>query len=207
MKFIRGSFVIYLLCCALFSQAATQRTGLKKALEQGLVSLVAKSHERYNGKGLSITIHNKTRQALQVTIDPALIFRSMDTAFQHLVIMDHVVVALPAQGDREVPLQTFCAKSYAHAPATALPYAYARQGDSNMIRVLQFIEQYHLFNDAGQQAVWVLTNHHSLDAVYDPEQPAVSAKLVALLSKLTGQPAPDYYRTYKLDTMAGAPVL
>lgn len=52
----------------------------------------------------------------------------------------------------------------------------------------------------------MLTNHHELDGVYDPQQDQASRKLVAFMADLLGKELPEYYKQYNISTTPGQPV-
>src|SRR5438874_903604 len=94
--------------------ATMRKTGLKAAMEKGTVELVASSSgDVYNGKALKLKLKNKTKDPMQVTLDPALTFRPADTNYQDLVIVGEQMLVLAPGGETAITLQTFCAKSYA----------------------------------------------------------------------------------------------
>lgn len=198
------ALILLLSCC--MNAYALERTGLQAALEKGLVTVQAVSTaDGYNGKGLQLKVRNTTKQPLQVTLDPALIFRPADTSYQDLVVASEQVLTLAANRETIVALQTFCAKSYARAPNEDLSYRFWRQGDSALIKVVRYIVQHKIDGTLGQSAVWVITNDHELDGVFDPAQPEVSNKLLALLVQLTGKRVPAYFTQYELNTTGGEP--
>ena len=205
---MRSLIAILLITAAIATSHATvQRTGLKAAMDRGLVNVSAVSTgATYNGKALRLQLVNKTRGALQVTVEPALIFRPSDSSYQDLVLPGEEMLALAPGSSGELTVQTFCGKASAHAPGTKLEYLFKRQGDSVMIKVLGYIREHQLFDNLGQQAVWTLTDNHSLEGIIDPERAKVSNDLLALMAKLTGRPVPAYFKLYKLNTVAGQPV-
>lgn len=205
---MRQLLICFLLLLPCSLQAAIMRMGLKAALSSQSVTLQATgSGQRYYGKGLHLQLKNRSGQPLKLDIDPGLIFRPDDTSYQDLVLPGEQTIVLAANGEAGIDLQSFCGKSYARAPGAHTSFTFQKQGDSAMIRVLQFINKYQLYNSAGQHAVWVLTNDKDLDGIYDPQQPQVSNKLLALLVQLTGKPIPPYFKLYRLSTVAGEPVL
>ena len=187
--------------------AVVMKTSLKAAMDKGDVVIEANSTDKgFSGKGIRLSLKNRTNNALQIMVDPALIFKPVDTSFQDLVIAGEVMLAIAPNSTGNIELQTFCGKSNARAPGSGLKFQFRKQGDSTMIKVLQFINKNQLYGNAGQQAIWVLTNDHDLNTVFDPEQPEVSEKLVALMVTLTGLPSPDNFRLYRINTTAGEPV-
>ena len=51
-----------------------------------------------------------------------------------------------------------------------------------------------IYDYLGQKAVWSITNHHQLVEVYDIERDSLSKRLIEVLSMVTGQEKPSYYR-------------
>lgn len=186
------------------ASAGVQDIGLKAAMDKGLIHIEAKATSHgFNDKGLSIRLKNKTIQTLRINVEPGLIFQPADTLYQDLVLPGEIMIVLAPNTESATDVQTFCGKSYARAPKSDLLFRFKKQGDSSLIKVLQFINKYALYNDAGQHAVWALTNNSSLDGIYDPMQPVMSNKLVALLVTLTGRPAPEYFKQYRINTEGG----
>jgi hypothetical protein len=176
-------------------------------MEKGLVTVAAiTTGVVYHGKALRLQVSNNTRERLQITVDPALIFRPDDKAYQDLVLPAEEMLAIAAGGMAEIDVQTFCGKLHAAAPGSKLTYKFWKQGDSSLIKVTQYIRKNKLYDYLGQQAVWVMTDGNDLEGIIDPARPKQSADLLALLVKLTGKSAPEYFRYYKLDTVAGQPV-
>lgn len=191
-----------------FCHAATEKWTLKSALENHLIDVRASSNGAiYFQKSLRLELTNKTNRNIQLAVDPALIFRPADTTFQNLVVTGEVFVVLSAHGRSNIDLQTFCGKNYAHAPGADISYKFHQQGDSVMIKVVQFINKNRLYNNLGQNAIWALTNDHNLYGIYDETNPLVSKNLVTYMARLTGWPVPDYFNRYQMNTTPGAPAM
>ncbi len=203
------------LCTLLFftlspvcSNAAIERSTLKTAFEAGQISITASgTGQCYHDKGLHLKLKNKTGNTLQLKVDPALIFRPLDTSYQDIILPGETIFAIAAHGETDIDLQSFCGKSYARAPGSNVNFNFYRQGDSTMIKVAQFINKYKLYNVTGQSAIWALTNTHNLSGLFDPSNAAISNKLIALMSQLTGWAVPEYYKHYRINTIAGEPAL
>jgi hypothetical protein len=205
---MRSLFTLLLLMAlTAVSHAAVQKSGLKAAMDKGLVRFAAVSTgETYNKKALKLRLVNNTRDALQLTVEPALIFRPADSSYQDLVLPGQEMLALAPGASGDLVVQTFCGKAQASAPGAKLEYHFRKQGDSVMIKTLHYIREHGLYDALGQQAVWVLTDNHSLEGIIDPARPKESNELLALMAKLTGKPVPAYFKHYKLSTVAGQPV-
>ncbi len=187
------------------ANAALERYTLKTAMEKGLVTVKPNGLGGYNGKSLALNIHNNTAKAMQLTIDPGLIFRPEDTTAQDLVIVGEETFVMLGSKDQTMTMQTFCAKSYASCPRQGLNFSYWKQADSNLLKVLHFIKQYSLYDGLGQSAVWAMTDHGNLDGVYDHSRPDISDRLMKYMASFTGMPHPQVYKEYTVNEVPGAP--
>lgn len=176
-------------------------------MEKGMVRVAAISTGKvYHGKALKLQVQNTSGERLELSVDPALIFKPDDKDYQDLVLPSEEILAIAPGGSAEIEVQTFCGRMHASAPTAGLNYKFWKQGDSNLIKVAQFIRKHQLYDYLGQQAVWAITDSTALEGVIDPNRPKQSAEILALLVRLTGRPTPEYFRLYKLDTVAGEPV-
>jgi hypothetical protein len=180
---------------------------LKAAMEADLVRVSGSaSGQSFMKKGLKLRIESRSKDQLELTIDPALVFKPDDTMSQDLMLAGHERTTIATGGSKELELQSYCAKSYAHAPAKGLSFTYRKQADSNTIRVLDYIRQHGILNETAQHAVWVMTNQHELSSVYDPAQDLASRKLIAFMAQVLHAELPAYYKQYTVNTTPGRPV-
>lgn len=208
MKGLR--IILLLLSAAIIHNAAAKSIDitLMDAMKENLVTVTSiSSGESYNANGLNLKIVNNGKKTLNITIDPALIFVPADTSYQDLVVAGDVKTIIAPAGMKSITLQTYCGKSYAHGPAKALVYHFNRQADSSMIKTLAFTKKRSIDAEITQKAVWVLTNHHSLNDIYDPSNDIASRELVQFMSRLLSLPVPDYFNYYVLNKTPEEPVV
>jgi hypothetical protein len=79
-------------------------------------------------------------------------------------------------------------------------------GSDTLIKLLQYVKRNAMVDDLGQAAVWVLTNNHTLNNVYDPYRDMASKKLIDFLVTLTGLAVPEYYVINQLNLEGGGPI-
>lgn len=183
-----------LMACSVLSFAAITRIELSKALANNMVSLKATAtNNGYNGRGLKLELTNKGGSALMVTMDQAVILEPDSNGYQPLILAGEEMLVLQPFKSNSVEVQTFCGYSSRRAPYEQLSYTYDHVGSDTLKALLLYIKQNHLFDGLGQSAVWVLTNDHSLNNVYDHSREAQSKKLIAFLASLTGKSLPTYY--------------
>lgn len=204
MRLLIFSFCLLFLMPA--SSNALVKKGMKQALSEGIIKLEAMSNGNpYMGRALRIRVKNRRNEDVQLTVEPALIFRPSDTIYQDLLVSGTEVLAIAANATAEFELGTFCGKAHAAAPGKGLEFRYIGQADSLMQKTLHYIESQKLHDILGQKAVWALTDFHSLDIVYDPARPKESRALIEFLQKLVGGTTPTFFKIYAIDTTAGQP--
>lgn len=179
---------------------ASNVISLKQAIAAHKVIVSARGTGGYMGRCLNLNMVNLTCDPLTVSIDPALIFKPADTGYQNLVIVGDENVVLQPSHPTDVTLQTFCGKSYAACPATGIPFDLWTQGDSIMIKTVQFIKANKFYDHLGQSAVWTLTNNKCISTIYDPSNADNSKKFIDFEAAIRRQPVPDYFSYYKIDT-------
>ncbi|WP_146146798.1 hypothetical protein [Taibaiella chishuiensis] len=201
MSYLRnGSWLLLLVVC-LSAPAQAALLSLKESMAKRLVTVKAVSKGGFMGQCLNLELHNNTGSDLSLAVDPALIFKPLDSRFQPLVAVGEEQVTVEAGKSKTVTLQTFCGKSSASGPAKNLTYAYWKQGDTVMRQVSRYIRQHRLFGSLGQHAIWTLTSGHCLSNVYNPSgKPDEGKALVAYMAGLLRQQMPEYYTHHNINT-------
>lgn len=198
-----------LLLLSVNSFGAIKKLNLLDAHQQNLVTFsVARTDKNYNEKGLKLTINNLSKKNILITIDPALIFEPNDTSYQDLIISGSEMLVVQSGKSNSIDLQTYCAKSYAAGPNQQVLFTYKKQGDSTIIKTLNYMRQILASNDLAQRAVWFLLEKDSriLNTVYDSKQPNQSQLLISFISKLLNMPIPGYYVETAINTRPDEPV-
>lgn len=196
MRSILFFILIFLLPNCL--QATLVKITLSDAIEQKLVSVTAINPKgKYTGSSLTLSVTNVHSSTLQIKVNPGIIFKPLDGSFQPLVLGGQELLVVQPKKTGSIDVQVFCGNAPLGCPGVGAVYQYAQVGSANLIKVLQFIKEQNLFDYLGQSAVWVITNAHGLDNIYDPERPEIATKLIGLLASLTNMPAPTYYAVHQ----------
>lgn len=197
-------FSLLLLLCSIAAAPAHAATSLLQAIKAHEVSMTAiKNTGSYHGKGLDLQLKNNTNKTIRVSVDPAMIFGPADTEYQDLVIIHDEVIVLKPNEEQTIPVQSFCAKSYAGSPRAHLSYKFRKQGDAVMIQLLRYIVNNNVDGSLAQNAVWVLTNHHYLGNIYSGNNDPEALKLTMYLAGLLHKPMPDFFTYHKLNETPG----
>jgi len=192
------------------SRAAEQKMTLKHALGSKSVGLEAVGKGGAMGECLILNLKNNTDKPLIIVVDPGLIFVPADTAYQNLVLLGMESIEIAPGIAKELTVSTFCGKSYAKCPPRYHRYTYWRQGDTNMVKVLNYVRENGIAKEdigLAQRAVWTFTNKYHLRSVYDPAKPQLSEQLIRYMADVRKVKIPDYFSYTDLAVQrAGAPL-
>lgn len=189
------------------ASAAPTRINLSQALQQHMVTVTAAATgNSYMQQGLKLIIKNTGSLNFILVINQGLTFKATDDKVQPLILAGEEIVPVQPLKEASITVQTFCANSNAMAPTNGQTYQYSGVAEENLIKLLAFLKQNRMFNELGQQAVWVFTNDHNLNSVYDGSNEFASKKLQDFLVTLTGKSRPEYYTKTGVNTVAGQTV-
>lgn len=188
--------------------AAPNKMNLSLAIKQHIVSVTAEATgNSYMQQGLKLTIKNTGSLDFIVVVDKGAVFAPEQDEYQPLITAGEESAPLKPLKEVTLSVQTFCANSSKSAPVKGILYRYeGPTRDSMLLSALAYLKQNRLYNSLGQSAVWMFTNGHSLNSVYDREYDVVSQKLVEFLANLTGKPLPEYYLQNDVSALPGQPV-
>lgn len=180
---------------------------LSKAIQQHIVTVEAvATGSSYNKQALKLTIENTGSLTYNLIMNPGVIFVCDSAGFQPLILAGEEKLFMTPLKKTTITVQTFCADSRNLAPVKGLTYTYSKVAGDTLVKVIDFIHKNRMFNDLGQSAVWMFTNDHSLNNVYDSGNDFMSKKLLDYIVKVTNRPMPEYYVQSDINTSPGEEV-
>lgn len=167
---------------------------LSQAIKQHIVTVTAEATgEAYNKKGLKLKIKNTGSLTFNLIMNDGVIFTPDSAGYQPLIFAGGEKLYMNPLKETEITVQTFCADSRAMAPEKGITYSFSKVAGDTLVKILGYIKDNRLYNDLGQAAIWVFTNGHNLNNVYDGSNDYVTGKLLDFITKTTGMTKPEYY--------------
>ena len=198
--------LIILLLTANCLVAKTINITLSEAIEKKMVTTEGINiNGNYMGKTMSLSVTNISKETLVVKVDNGVIFKPEDPKYQPMVIAGEPTLVVQPTKKNSVDVNTFCGNAPRHCPAKDTKYIYGYKASDTLIKALQFIKNYSLYDDLGQSAVWAITNNHSLSDIYDSQRESIAKDLLALVMRLTSREKPQYYSVSKHEAIPDAP--
>ncbi|RYD99719.1 MAG: hypothetical protein EOP54_02975 [Sphingobacteriales bacterium] len=201
--------VLLLLATSSPMWAENKRIYLLEAVEKQMVHYtVTRTNAPFNSKGLKIAITNTCKEALVIKIDPAMVFAPADTTYQDLMLPGNEVLYVGPGRTNAIEVQTYCARSAARSPGSELTFRFKKQGDSSIIKTLDYLRRIAAGQDLAQKTVWFLTDtQKDLSSIYDAGQQDESLKMIQFLSRMYAIEIPAYRTERGIDTTPGAVAL
>lgn len=189
------------------THAKTRKMSLRKAIAAKLIDIKASALGGISCKALRISAKNNTDDPLELQIEPGLMFKPDDPNTQPLVTLGDEVLALSSCEQKSVDLVAFCGNSGASCPRQNGRYTFERQLDTSLSSILRYTHGNNLPLWLSQSIVWMYTNNHSLNSVYDSEHPKESEDLIKYIAAKRKMKVPTFYMGYGIDLSGNSPVI
>lgn len=197
---------LVLLCTNAIAAPPTQLS-LSDAIKKNMITVTAEANgNSYMEHGLMLRIKNNGSLTFMLTMNEGVIFAPDSSTYQPLILAGGEKLFMTALKEDDITVQTFCANSNNLAPVKGLKYSFSRVAGDTLVKILGYIKTNRLYNDMGQSAVWVFTNGHELNSVYDGSNDFVSKKLMDFIVANTGMKTPEYFVQSAINETPGEPV-
>ncbi len=182
-----------LLLCVMHTQATNNYT-LAEAIKKQLVQV--KIHGAAPDKGeefsghygpcLAAEITNTGAEALNINLDDGYKLEPTDTNYQTMMVTRNIKLTLLAKQKQNCRIYAMCCKAHNAAPREAINFNMGKRATGYLLQLAQLIDGKNYQRESAQEAVWCLTNDHSLDNIIDTDTTAMYAmrRLVAEAKKI-----------------------
>lgn len=206
MKHICLLITSFLLGAAVYAAPPTI-LNLSQAIKQNIVTIEAvTTGYAYNKQALKLKVKNNGSLTFNLLMNDGVIFTCDSGNYQPLILAGGEKLYMSPLKETEISVQTFCANSSMLSPIKGLPYSFSEVAGDTLVKVLGYIKQNRLYNDLGQSAVWMFTNEHSLNSVYDANNDYASQKLLTFITATLGVELPDYHVQSAINNTPGEEV-
>jgi len=167
-----------------------------EAFKKGLVEVELLSKGGHEGDCMSMKVSNRINDSLFLAIEPGRILNSFDSAMQDILIIHDENFLLTSGEKIDLSIYGFCCESDNGSPWDSATFSLGAMGDSNLVAIAEFLNENDYPPDIAQEAVWAISDDHSIASVY-AEDVANIDKLKKFLSDLKGVEIPWYSAEYE----------
>ena len=187
--FIRCLFLIIILISTLSLSA--ESITLEEALNKDLVTASFTASSGFMGQVLKVQLQSNHKKGLDLSFPAGMQFKSEDENLQDLILTRAHQTFLASNSKKTVVLYGMCTQRFNSSPYEGALFAYNGMAEGSLLDVAEYISQRNYQNDAGQGAVWAVTDNAGLQEIYDDDEKVVK-DLQEFMAELTGQEMPWY---------------
>jgi len=195
------ALLVGVLCIPLsFSALAkAKKVSLKTAISRKLIDVKAFGRGTTGKDALHLQLASATDDSIIVETESGLMFKPDDESRQPLVTLGGDVIALAPHKATEINITAFCGNSSARCPLNGGGYTYLKPLDTSLAGILRYVRKNEIPLDLAQKVVWMFTNGHPLNSVYNPSLPVESQAFAGYVAKKLKQDMPLHFINYRID--------
>jgi hypothetical protein len=188
LKFLIGMILAFLLISSSFSEKSEiQIIDLADAIEKKIIKANFLSNGNYQGESIAATLTNISNIRFKLKIPAGSYFNAQTAEEQSLTTLEDFFVQLLPNATTSKVFDGFCTNASNSCPIKGHTFSYDKAKKVKKIDELtQFLKGKKIENNALQDAVWTLTNNHSLSHISSMNNDE-AYNLRVFLAKLTGK--------------------
>lgn len=168
----KSLFILWALLtiCVASSQAA-KKISLTEAADKNLISCSIihlsgspDSLLRKGGHPLELSLNNLSGESLQLVVASGQRFRSLDSSFQNLMILENQTITLKPGEKKKAALIGVCINKSKSSPGKN-KYKIGKLASGVLLKVANFLGNKRIYGGTAQQAVWTITDNSSIENV------------------------------------------
>ncbi len=183
-----------------------QELSLTEALARGLELEIRRREDPgrspHYGPCLELRVRNAGTEGLRTALDAGSWLHPEDAAEQDMLVTETRRLALMPGAERAYPLHAMCGQAADAAPGPGSGFAYGGPAPEPVAGLARLLERHGWQDDAGQAAVWALTDGHPIaDIVSDNafQQDALRGYVATALGLPEPEPEPAGSRTVRFE--------
>jgi|GEM_PF-4479870 len=169
---------------------------LDDALDRGLVKVNVTAftdtveYKMNLGRNLKLELTSIDRPLL-IELIPGTLFVSEDSGVQNQILSERRVLTLEPGKTHSIPLFTLCTQKYNAAPTEGDPFRINGMASSEMSALADFLSEREYYNNTGQAAMWMLTDHAPYQNIVGQDEKTVN-EIRKFMATLTKNRIPEY---------------
>lgn len=187
------------ICAYSFNNSTRETITLLEGINNKKIEVKATSNGRYKGKSVLLNIQNTGSKSIHVTIPAGTIYRPENPDEQPLIQLEEQLYTLEPHQKSDFTIAAFCTKSKKLTPTEDNQFEIAKSNDVKLQKLIEHIVNNKIDQSTYQDAVWAVTDNHSISNIYSDQQTIQSFR--AFIAELTGQKNVwyDSHQNYTVD--------
>ncbi len=189
--------------CLCFCQAAEVSCKLSEAIQKKLVSVKftgAKDdtahmmQSSHYGPCISMEIASASADNLQINLEYGYILMPEDSSTQAMMVTQSLVASLNPKQKKNYRLYAMCTEASDGSPGSDDNFKIGKRSTGNLLGLAELLNRKKYQNDAGQDAVWCLTDNRDIHSIYSTDT-GMMYDLRRFVAKAKNLPPASIYET------------
>ncbi|KAA3638531.1 MAG: hypothetical protein DWQ02_05010 [Bacteroidetes bacterium] len=191
-----------LLTAAIFMAFSTfsfsKTIDIREAIKSGMIKVEPVGNGGYKERCLKLKVQNLQKKKLEVYVPAGLLFHSLDSVVQDLIIIQDRMLALDKLEGRSFSVYAMCTQASNRSPQKDTRFETGDEAEGALLKVVKFIDEKNIRTSPGQYAIWAVTDDHRIENIRHEE-------LAIFTAELLGKPIPKYFIQHENYDRPGQP--
>lgn len=195
--------IVALLLCVHPAEAVIKKVTFKKAVESNLVSAKALSRGGPQGFCMDLTLRNLSPDSIEVTVEPGLKLNSEKDDLQDILVTREAIFVMAKGREQKQSVYGFCCQAHNRSPIDGAKYNLKSKPDDNLQKLAAYLSKSKFDDQVVQQSIWAISDSNQTAGIGGGGCIDTNLfKLRTLVSRLKGEPVPDYQLVQKVVQLA-----
>ncbi len=179
--------LLVLLAFIISPVLAIKRYTLEEIKTNPKFDVSIEANGQYSGKSIELKIKSNFKKNVEVFIPAGTVFFTPEEDDQILILVEEELLVVTKGKTKKKVLDGFCTEASDGVPGAELPMNFMQTEREQLQKLADFINEKNGFDHhAVQEAVWAVSDKHSVANIYSPNQ-AKTKELAQFVADLTGQ--------------------
>lgn len=176
-------FALFLLSLSFTGFSKT--IDIREAVKAGWISMTVEGNGGHEGKSIRLKLMNLKKKKLEIYVPAGLIFLSVDSTLQDLIIIQERLLVLDKLQKRSFTLYAMCIQSGNSSPIKGSLFEVGDEAETKLMELVKHIDENNIRTSAAQYALWAVSDNKRVENIVEP-------KLAIFTANLLGKPIPAY---------------
>ncbi len=167
------------------TQSFSKTIDIRAAIKSGLIEVTPVGQGGHTDKCIRLSLKNLKKKKLEIFVPAGLIFNSIDTFKQDLIIIQDRMLVLEKFQKRSFSLYAMCIQASNASPSKESLFKTGPEAEGNLLKVVKFVDEKNIRTNAAQYAIWAVTDNKRIENINHRE-------LAIFTAELLGKPIPKY---------------
>lgn len=187
---------IFIVSIFINNNAKADTISLFEAINKKLIVLSATRNEivnnaesytpSYTGKCIKLSIQNISGKNLKIHLEPGRFMMPDDSAAQRMIVTREEFIAVNKALTVNREIYAMCSQLSKHSPSADAKFEVGGMASGNLLKVAQFISEKNYQSNAGQHALWAISDNANPGDIYSDNK-LETAALKDFVYKATGK--------------------